>query len=174
MNVTTRFMSHEEFMKVREKAGTKTAFDWNCLDGDTILEKYEPLYVKLVEVTNVIIRKGGYGYFWVLCNPLMGTVFENAMGFKESPTDYFPQGTEEILWIGTLHRKWRLYTDPLYPTNEILIGCTESPAGEPKYYATMLVANFVQGDDDDSDITADLLRMLSQSGLAPNQSKPND
>jgi hypothetical protein len=169
--ITTRFLTHDDFMEIRKKAGTMTAFDWNCMDGNTIAEKYEPLYVKLVEVTNVVIRKGGSGYFWIATSPEMATVFQSTMAFKDSPTEYLPQGTGDIQWIGTVNRKWRLYTDPQFPVNEILIGCTEVASAEPKYFALMKVANFVAGDDDES--TTDMFRMLCQSlGVAPGESHP--
>jgi len=37
---------------------------WGVMDagifcGDTILDRYEPLFIKLVEMSNVLVRKGG-------------------------------------------------------------------------------------------------------------------
>jgi hypothetical protein len=170
--ITTRFLTHDDFMEIRKRAGTMTAFDWNCLWGNTISEKYEPLYIKIIEVTNVVIRKGGSGYFWLACGPEMATVFQSTMAFKESPTEYFPQGTNDIQWIGTVNRKWRLYTDPLFPVNEILIGCADVASADPKFFALMKVANFVAGGEDDESAT-DMFRVLCQQlGVSPGESKP--
>lgn len=68
--------THEQVVEAISKAGTRMAWDWNTVSGDTFPEKYESVYVKLVEMTSVLIRKGLKGYFWVVCDSIMGELFE--------------------------------------------------------------------------------------------------
>ena len=54
-------------------------WDFSTALGDTIKEKYESLYVKVVEVTNVVHRKtlrGGAN--WIVTSPEVASIFETA------------------------------------------------------------------------------------------------
>lgn len=153
----------EEFLRCLETAGTKTAFDWQCCYGNTVLEKYESLYVKLVEITNVLIRKSGGGCFWIMTSPELGSVL--AKNLTPSSMDLLPQGTESTIWIGTIERKWMLFTNSQFPTNRMLISRAYLPTADVLQSASVLIANFVEGDDDDGPI--DLLRVLRESSTKP-------
>jgi hypothetical protein len=50
-------IDREVLTDLRNNAGTIAAWDFNTALGDTIKEKYEALYVKLVEISNVVHRK---------------------------------------------------------------------------------------------------------------------
>lgn len=163
MNTTTKFLSHEDIVIMKDKAATKAVCSWNTFLGDTIAEKYESLYVKVVELTNVIIRKGGSGYFWIVCGPELASVFESSTRLVYLNIDYIPQGTKDIHLIGTIERKWRLYSDPLMVSDEILIGCGSHISSEPKNFATLKVANFIEEGYSVEQLTADICNALSRN-----------
>lgn len=108
---------------LRDNAGTVTAWDFNTSLGETIKEKYESLYVKLVEVSAVIHRKtlrGGAN--WVVTSPEVASMFETATaGFAPAPSETFTSSLG-IQYVGTVNNRWRLYKDPLFPSNQLLMG----------------------------------------------------
>jgi hypothetical protein len=97
-------------------AGT---FSW----GDTIKERYESLYVKITELSNVIHRKtlrGGAN--WVVCSPEIAAIFETATaGFAPAPSESFTSSLG-VQYVGTVANRWRLYKDPLFPAGKLLLG----------------------------------------------------
>jgi hypothetical protein len=108
---------------LRNNAGTVSAWDFNTALGDTIKEKYESLYVKVVEVSNVIHRKtlrGGAN--WLVTSPEVASIFETATaGFAPAPSETFTSSLG-VQYVGTVNNRWRLYKDPLFPSNQVLMG----------------------------------------------------
>lgn len=104
-------------------AGTVGAWDFGTALGDTIKEKYESLYVKVVEMSNVIHRKtlrGGAN--WIVTSPEVASIFETATaGFAPAPSETFTSSLG-IQYVGTINNRWKLYKDPLFRTNQILMG----------------------------------------------------
>jgi hypothetical protein len=116
-------IDREVLTDLRNNAGTVAAWDFNTALGDTIKEKYESLYVKMVELSNVIHRKtlrGGAN--WIVTSPEVASIFETATaGFAPTMSDTFTSSLG-IQYVGTINSRWRLYKDPLFPTNQILFG----------------------------------------------------
>jgi hypothetical protein len=116
-------IDREVLTDLRNNAGTVTAWDYNTALGETIKEKYESLYIKVVEVSNVIHRKtlrGGAN--WLVTSPEVASIFETATaGFAPSPSETFTSSLG-IQYVGTVNNRWRLYKDPLFPSNQILMG----------------------------------------------------
>ena len=108
---------------LRNNAGTVSAWDYSTALGDTVKERYESLYVKVVEISNVIHRKtlrGGAN--WLVTSPEVASVFETATaGFAPAPSETFTSSLG-IQYVGTVNNRWRLYKDPLFPTGQILMG----------------------------------------------------
>jgi hypothetical protein len=108
---------------LRNNAGTVASWDFNTALGDTIKEKYESLYVKVVEVTNVVHRKtlrGGAN--WIVTSPEVASMFETATaGFAPAASETFT-GSVGIQYVGTVNARWRLFKDPLFPTGQLLMG----------------------------------------------------
>ena len=108
---------------LRTNAGTVTSWDFATALGDTIKEKYEALYVKVVEVSNVVHRKtlrGGCN--WIVTSPEVASIFETATaGFAPAPSETFTSSLG-IQYVGTVNARWRIYKDPLFPTNQMLMG----------------------------------------------------
>lgn len=116
-------IDREVLTDLRNNAGTVASWDFNTALGDTIKEKYESLYVKVVEVTNVVHRKtlrGGCN--WLVTSPEVASIFETATaGFAPAPSETFTSSLG-IQYVGTVNNRWRLYKDPLFPTGQILMG----------------------------------------------------
>ena len=108
---------------LRANAGTVSTWDYSLALGDTIKEKYESLFVKLVEISNVVQRKtlrGGCN--WIVCSPEVASIFETATaGFAPTPSENFTTNLG-VQYIGTVNNRWRLYKDPAFPVNQLLMG----------------------------------------------------
>jgi hypothetical protein len=106
-------------------AGTLTTWTMGSTfaSGDTIKEKYESLFVKCTEVSNVIHRKtlrGGAN--WIICSPEVAAIFETATaGFAPAPSESFTSSLG-VQYVGTVANRWRLYKDPLFPAGKLLMG----------------------------------------------------
>ena len=116
-------IDREVLTDLRNNAGTVATWDFNTALGDTIKEKYEALYVKVVEVSNVVHRKtlrGGCN--WIVTSPEVASIFETATaGFAPAPSETFTSSLG-IQYVGTINNRWRLYKDPLFPTGQLLMG----------------------------------------------------
>lgn len=116
-------IDREVLTDLRNNAGTVSSWDFNTALGDTIKEKYESLYVKVVEVSNVIHRKtlrGGAN--WIVTSPEVASIFETATaGFAPASSETFSSSLG-IQYVGTVNNRWRLYKDPLFPTSQLLMG----------------------------------------------------
>lgn len=116
-------IDREVLTDLMNNAGTVSSWDFNTALGDTIKEKYESLYVKVVEVSNVVHRKtlrGGCN--WMVTSPEVASIFETATaGFAPAPSETFTSSLG-IQYVGTVNNRWRLYKDPLFPQGQILMG----------------------------------------------------
>lgn len=116
-------IDREVLSDLRNNAGTVSAWDFNTALGDTIKEKYESLYIKVVEVSNVVHRKtlrGGCN--WIVTSPEVSSIFETATaGFAPNPSETFTSSLG-IQYVGTVNNKWRLYKDPLFPAGQLMMG----------------------------------------------------
>lgn len=116
-------IDREVLTDLRNNAGTVAVWDFNTALGDTIKEKYESLYVKVVEVSAVVHRKtlrGGCN--WLVTSPEVASIFETATaGFAPAPSETFTSSLG-IQYVGTVNNRWRLYKDPLFPQGQILMG----------------------------------------------------
>lgn len=116
-------IDREVLTDLRNNAGTIAVWDYNTALGDTIKEKYESLYVKVVEVSNVVHRKtlrGGCN--WLVTSPEVASIFETATaGFAPAPSDTFTSSLG-VQYVGTVNNRWRLYKDPMFQQGQILMG----------------------------------------------------
>jgi len=116
-------IDREVLTDLRNNAGTVAVWDFNTALGDTIKEKYESLYVKVVELSAVVHRKtlrGGCN--WLVTSPEVASIFETATaGFAPAPSETFTASLG-IQYVGTINNRWRLYKDPLFPQGQILAG----------------------------------------------------
>lgn len=138
-----KFMTHSNVVDVLAFSNqVVSCWDFNTSLGDTIREKYDSLQVKIVEVTAVLKRNGAAGYFWLVASPEVCAIFECTGGFYPDGAHYVPMGCDQITYLGTIGRRWRLYCDPDLEANKLLVGAN-STKGNPEHYARISIANFV-------------------------------
>lgn len=134
-------MEHDRVLSLVENASTRTVWDHDSALGDTLREKCESLYVKLVEVTNVLINKGASGYFWILMGAPAASMFESSYTFDAAGA-LLEMGTKKIYPLGVLNWRWRVYVDPLLSSDLILIGVGEED--QPlEHYGVITLQNFI-------------------------------
>lgn len=116
-------IDREVLTDLRNNAGTVGTWDYNTTLGDTLKEKYESLYIKIVEMSAVIHRKtlrGGANF--IVTSPEVASIFETATaGFAPDPSETFTSSLG-IQYVGTINKRWKIYKDPLFPTNQLLLG----------------------------------------------------
>lgn len=118
-------LSHKSLKKAYDEAHTRAAVNWKAFLGDTFPEKYQPFYGKLVEITHVLIAKGNKGYFWIVCDPIIGSLLESKVASGESMfVEILPMGTDVVYSLGVLTKRWRVYVDTQFEPGQILIGST--------------------------------------------------
>lgn len=113
----------ENITNILNNVGTISSWDFNTTMGYTIKEKYESIYVKIAEISNIIYRKTLRGANWIVTSPEIASIFETApLGFEANPNeDECSLGT---VFAGTIDNRWKLYKSTHTPSiqNKILIG----------------------------------------------------
>jgi len=109
--------------KLIEDANTISSINFEMVLGNTLAQKLTSCYVKLREVTNVMIRKGSVGYFFLVLSPELATMFETASNFILEDDLWICQGSTEIYLLGRLGYYYRCYVDPLIEADQLLVGC---------------------------------------------------
>lgn len=105
---------------VSKNVGTTSVYDFNTAEGDTLRERFLHLYTKIDEISNVVHRKilhGGVN--WMIASPEICAIFETGAGFAPNENYGFALGVQ---CVGTINNRWKLYKDPLFKNDEILLG----------------------------------------------------
>lgn len=117
--------------------GAGTVVNWNLATalGDTLKERYESLYVKVVETSNIIMKKTLRGQAnWVVASPEVCSIFETAVaGFSPAQSTEF-ESTLGIQYVGMVAGRWKLYKDPLFPVTKVLLGFKGDNVLDSGYY----------------------------------------
>lgn len=121
----------------QHNASVVSCWDFNTSLGATILEKYQSLTVKICETTQVLIRNGASGYFWIICSPEVSSIFEKSVKTNKKH-DYYPMGIKNRQFIGIMDKRWRVYVDPNMQPTYLLIGHDNS-----NDLARIAIANFI-------------------------------
>jgi len=110
---------------IRGNIGVELTFDMATAPGDTLKEKYESLYLKILEVSNIISEKTGSpleDYWLVMHREWDHIFFSRRAGFAPSPSDTFCSQLT-FTYSGPLNNRWRVYCGHNTPEDEILVGC---------------------------------------------------
>lgn len=107
--------------KISEIATTKTTWDFHSAFGDTVIEKYESLYIKLIETSNLINNKtlrGGANF--IITSPEIGSIFQTAT------SGYYYVDSNPVFGLvkdcGTVNSRWRLFENILMKQGKIIMG----------------------------------------------------
>lgn len=125
-----------------DNAGSQVSEDWATIDGNTILEKYSNIYVKITELTKEVVKKGGKGYFWIISHPDTAALFEAFGNFVSCHNDQIPMGYSMVMCLGTLDKRYRIYSDTSLEPFTFLIGCGFSKKPN-NYYCRYKITNVV-------------------------------
>jgi len=99
---------------------------WSAGNNSLAYQKntwFQTLGVKLNKVSNKIHQltlRGGANF--IVTSPEVASIFETATaGFAPAPSETFTSSLG-IQYVGTVNNRWRLYKDPLFQSNQILMG----------------------------------------------------
>lgn len=93
-------------------------WDWNNALGDTIMEKYESLYICLHEQSKKLSPDNGPEC--LICNTVIGSIFEAATsGFRQADAPLTVNGILE--YKGCLNARWFLWYDYFMHHEEIWV-----------------------------------------------------
>lgn len=135
------FLTHDRALKWLEDIETRTDWDHDRALGDTLKEKYESLYVRLVELTHVLIARGANGYFWLIMGQEPASIFDS-VAYLESNGEMIEMGSNKVYRLGGLNRRWHIYVDPQMPPDQIIVGAgnRENPLQQ---YGLIKLQNFI-------------------------------
>lgn len=158
------FLTESQIKTIVRNVHVVEILDFNQLRGDTIKEKYEDIYLKILDVTNKLIANGAKGYFWILTTTEVGNIFQSCIaGFVPTDIDklngQLPLGMPGIKYTGLISSKWRLYetndndlvsygkiysAGALQPEKyaSMLIGCNDTPQYS-SHYGIINMSNFI-------------------------------
>lgn len=133
-NSLTNEIQAEILTDLRNNAGTIAKWDFASVRDKTVKEKYEALYIKIVEVSGVIHRKtlrGGCN--WIVTSPEIASIFTTA---TSTHYDWKERNDFEMCYHGTMNGRWRLYTSKTaIPKNTMLLGYKgDSPYDSGYFY----------------------------------------
>lgn len=124
--------------------------DFNTLLGDTIKERYEALYLKILELTRTIFKNGAVGYAWIISSPEITSIIETSTANfvpissdRFTPNRFTYEATQipfdnELYEVGILSNRWKVIVDPIM-TNTMLIGIGDK---EPDNCKKLILENF--------------------------------
>ena len=92
---------------------------WVIDAGETILDKYESLYVKLIEITNFMLRKGASEESLELILP--ENIFNIFAGCYAAFSEEQYEKSNGRTYLGRLNNRWKLYVDDNIPEDKIKI-----------------------------------------------------
>lgn len=138
-----KFFTHPVVDWFLTNAGSAETIDWNdMVDTKDKENKYKKLLAKLLEITEMLVKKGGKGYFWLVVSPQMSNIF-TAMKpiFVSDLLDQFPLGYPIVLFMGTLDKRWRIYSDLALTNDTMLMGSCFSRK-HANFYCKIKVENY--------------------------------
>lgn len=131
--------NHEMVELMLTLAESDGVYDFCDALGDTIMEKYESLYVTLVNTAKKLKSED---------EPITGKIFANSeiLSIFETATSgfipkWFPHDEPGVHQLGTINGRWKLYFDKDLPKDVILL--SNEVAGKTPRFATIKVKNFI-------------------------------
>lgn len=119
----------DDLLRLSENAGTVSLWSYRFALGNTMKEKSESLFIQLSELTDVLIKKGAAGYFWIAAGSKLCPLLECTPGFEAAEYAYgeYPFDRQYYLGAGlsdrgTVSEKWRLLMCPKFTEDQLLIG----------------------------------------------------
>ena len=138
-----KFFTHPVVEWFLTNAGSTETVDWSDgFDAKDKEFKYKKLINRLIEITDMIVSKGGKGYYWIVCSPPIANVFMQMRSiFTSDALDQFPFGYPIVLRMGILDKRWLIYSDMALKNDTMLMGCCFSRK-HANFYCKIKVENY--------------------------------
>lgn len=118
-----KFFTHPVVDWFLTNAGSTETVNWDdVIDNKNKENKYQKLVQKLYEITDSVVKKGAKGYFWLICSPQVSDMLATQKSFNSAFLEQFPLGYQIVLHMGTLEKRWRIYSDLALNNNTMLLG----------------------------------------------------
>ncbi len=109
---------------IEGKVGYTANYDYANVSGtNTMAEKYQAMYVKVLEVSNQIAvrtRRGAAN--WMIVNPNVLTILQTLKSFNFAPTSSTYVDPTNIGLAGTIEGRFKVFTDIIRTSDDILMG----------------------------------------------------
>lgn len=117
-------IDRELLSAIEGKVGYTANYDYANVSGtNTMAEKYQAMYVKVLEVSNQIAvrtRRGAAN--WMIVNPNVLTVLQTLKSFNFAPISSTYVDPTNIGLAGTIEGRFKVFTDIIRTSDDILIG----------------------------------------------------
>lgn len=109
--------------------------------GETVLSEYETIHSSILDATNILVKKGAKGFFWIATSDDISYIFQAASRFFENNYNYSSVEVDGIAYVGSLFDRWRIFTCDAIPENQMLIGVNNTEESS-SHYAKLSITNF--------------------------------
>lgn len=117
-------LTEAKIQDLLKSIGSMQSIFFNDAHERSVMEKYHWLYTQLTSVSTNIYRETKIGYAnWILTSPEIGSVLECCTaGFSPSYNSTELLDGMNVAYLGTLNRKWKLYTTAALPAEQLVTG----------------------------------------------------
>lgn len=109
---------------IENKVGYTANYDYTNVSGtNTMAEKYQAMYTKVLEVSNQIAvrtRRGAAN--WMIVNPNVLTILQTLKSFNFAPSSSSYVDPTNIGLAGTIEGRFKVFTDIIRTSDDILMG----------------------------------------------------
>ncbi len=119
---------------IESKVGYTATYDYANVSGtNSMAEKYQALYTKILEVSNQIAvrtRRGAAN--WMIVNPNVLTILQTLKSFNFAPISSSYVDPTNIGLAGTIEGRFKVFTDIIRTSDDVLMGykgATETDTG---------------------------------------------
>ena len=117
-------IDRELLTSIEGKVGYTANYDYANVSGtNTMAEKYQAMYVKVLEVSNQIAvrtRRGAAN--WMIVNPNVLTILQTLKSFNFAPQSSTYVDPTNIGLAGTIEGRFKVFTDIIRTSDDILMG----------------------------------------------------
>jgi|694.fasta_scaffold126459_2 hypothetical protein len=109
---------------IETKVGYTNTYDYHNVSGtNSMAEKYQALYQKILEVANQIAvrtRRGSAN--WMIVNPNVLTILQTLKSFNFAPSSSSYVDPTNIGLAGTIEGRFKVFTDIIRTSDDVLLG----------------------------------------------------
>jgi len=117
-------IDRELLQTIESKVGYTANYDYSNVSGtNSMAEKYQAMYTKVLEVSNQIAvrtRRGAAN--WMIVNPNVLTILQTLKSFNFAPSASSYVDPTNIGLAGTIEGRFKVFTDIIRTTDDILMG----------------------------------------------------